>query len=149
MTIYLRDKEIDKYIDKYTLRLLKQGLDIVEIDKRITSHLKNNVVITYTKKWQDQVWDNLMETMAQPGGYWVLQDYCNMKHVEFEHYKHKCKRSYYKGNVTEDMAKKELPKKNFEQYKIHKGFKTTQTEEETELEVDCEVTLKLSKPKDL
>lgn len=144
MTIYLKDKEIDKYIVKYIKRLEKYNVNPEEIDNRVTEHLQNNVVIKYSKEWQDEVWNNLMDTWNQPGGYWVLQDYLKMRHVEFEHYKQSTRRSYEKSNVSIDMAKKELHPKHFEGYKqylINNNSKLVQDKDKSELEVECEVTL--------
>lgn len=140
MTIYLLDNQLEDYILRYSERLEQQGLNDKEIELRLKSHLSTNVVIKYSKKWQDIKYKELLYLITDvPGGYWQVQEYINNPHVEFEHYKHRSRRSYEKGNVSLSMAKKELPENQFEIYKLFNKSKIKKNDNNTELEIDCEV----------
>jgi len=146
MTIYLKAEEVEKYLERYIGKLEEYGLNDEEIEKRLEYHTKNNIVIKYTKEWQNKVWDNLMDTWNQQGGYWVIQDYIHTPHVEFEHYTQKHKRSYEKGNVPLGMASKELTDKSFRFYKHFKKFDTLEGLDQdgksiTECEIEVEGTI--------
>lgn len=147
MTIYLNAEDVEKYLDTYMQRLDTVNLSKEDIDKRIESHLKNTVVIKYTQEWQDKIFDELMHIWTEvPGGYWILQDYMHSPHVEFEHYKHRCRKSYEKGNVSLVMAKRELTERQYKFYKHVKKYETFEdfSEEEgktTECHVEVEGTL--------
>jgi len=69
--IYLTEKQLSEYILKYSQRLEDSGLNKDEVEIRLESHLKTNVVIKYTKAWQDRVYKELMYIWTEvPGGYW-------------------------------------------------------------------------------
>ena len=148
MTIYLRADQLDAYILKYMARLEKQGLNEEEVDVRIKSHLRTNVVIKYSKEWQDAKYNELLYLITDvPGGYWQVQELIRIPHVEFQHYTQTGRRSYEKGNVTLTMAKKELPARQFEIYKLLKVNKSFKKDGVNELDVDIEFTGKFSEPK--
>jgi len=122
--IYLTEKQLSEYILKYSQRLEDSGLNKDEVEIRLESHLKTNVVIKYTKAWQDRVYKELMYIWTEvPGGYWQLQDLMHSPHVEFEHYSNRSKQSYEKGNVSLSMAKKELCPEQYKFYETSKKFK--------------------------
>ena len=149
--IYLLDNQLEEYIFKYAERLEEQGLDDKEIELRLKSHLSTNVIVKYSKEWQDKKYQELLHLISDvPGGYWQVQEYIRNPHVEFEHYKHRGRRSYEKGNVTLSMAKKELPEQQFEIYKLFNKSKIEIDGDSTELDINCEVEGKfINKPKDL
>ena len=150
MTIYLLDNQLEKYIYNYSKRLEEQGLNDEEIEIRLKSHLSTNVIIKYSKNWQDRVYKELLHLIMEvPGGYWQVQEYISRPHVEFEHYKHRSRKSYEKGNVSLAMAKKELPKHQFEIYKLINKSKIETVDKELELDIDFEVEGKfINKGKD-
>lgn len=143
MTIYLEQSKVLPYVKDYAERLRENGLSEDETIMRLESHLKNNVIILYSKEWQDDVFNYLLWTIQNvEGGYWIIQEYCNMPHVEYEHYSQRGKRSYEKNNVSEPMAKKELSEENFENFlkyqEMWKRIKTKGTPEDTSITLTAE-----------
>lgn len=116
MTIYLEPDKLESYILRYCDRLEEKGLTEQEIDIRVENHL-HNVIVKYTKVQQDRMWKELLDTVGQRGGISVLLEYCSLPHSEFQHYSQVHKRSYSKGNVSDNMAKKELSPDNYKYYK--------------------------------
>ena len=148
MTIYLKAEQLDAYTLKYITRLKNQGLSEEQVDLRIKSHLRTNVVIKYSKEWQDAKYNELIYLINDvPGGYWQVQELICSPHVEFTHYKQLGRRSYEKGNVPLVMASKELSPKQFEMYKLLKTNKRFNKDGFEELDVDIEFTGKFTEPK--
>lgn len=151
MSIYLEQGELDDYVKKYKQRLRESGLSEDEVSVRLESHLKTNVIILYTKEWQDKAFNELLWTIQNvEGGYWIVQEYCNMPHVEFEHYSQRARRSYEKNNISNNMAKKELSPENFENFKRFKElWKNLRIKGDTnDMTVTYDFKYKI-KPKDL
>jgi hypothetical protein len=121
MTIYIEQDNIERYIQEYTKKLEENELSDKEVDNRLEQHLKNNVVIKYSKKWKQERFDELMHIWTEvPGGYWILQEYIKMQHVEFQHPSQAHKKSYEKFNVSDNMAQKELTEAGYNYYKFFK-----------------------------
>lgn len=111
-------EELPNFSMKYYEKLEERGIhDETAKDAIYNRFLKNNVIIKYSKKWQDETLDYWIDIILNvPGGYWIFQDLVQYPHVEFEHYNHKLKMSYEKGNVTQHRANIELRKENREAY---------------------------------
>lgn len=134
MTIYLKPEDVEDYKDSYITRLIDVGFDEQEAMSRAEFQLKNNVVLLYTKEWQDENLEYWIKTILEvPGGYWIVQDLIRQPHCEYEHYQWKNKMCYEKTNVSDQTAKRELSAKSYEIYQIAKRLKSKT--------VDCDLNV--------
>jgi hypothetical protein len=117
MTIYLKIEQLELYCDRFCTKLIDKDYPEETIQIILNRHLQNDVVIKYTKAWQDDILQYLISICLNvPGGYWILQDYCRMAHVEFEHYSLRGQISYEKGNVGVQTARRELSPEAFDDF---------------------------------
>lgn len=120
--IYIQQDKIEDYIEKYISKLEESCISSEEIEDRLERHIKKNVIIKYDKEWKDSKYDEIMHLLTEvPGGYWIVQEYMRMPHVEFQHDSQIYRKSYEKGNISDEMAKNELTEKGYGYYKHFKS----------------------------
>lgn len=82
---YLVEKaNIRNFLDTFKLRMAEKGYSAVEIDNMAGRFFTDKIVLKYTNKEQDEMWDRLMDIAGSPGGIRYLID--NMDYMnQFEH----------------------------------------------------------------
>lgn len=144
--VYITEKELDKYIANYYKNLEELEIPSEQWDSLLAKHLKSKVVFKYSKEWQDKNLADWCELILNvPGGYWQAIEAMQKPHLEYEHYKHKYKMSYEKGNVSAKRAKIELQPPDAELYMIFQSNKEVDGIMEVELSAD----ITIQQPKDL
>ena len=142
--MYLTEEELLLFSIKYFDKLIELGVPEENHQDLYKNFLKNNVIIKYSKKWQDDnlnYWIDLI--LNVPGGYWIVQELIQQPHVEYEHYKFKQKMSYEKGNVSKHRANIELRKENREAYNyFHYIRKYNENKNVIDIDIDGEIVSK-------
>jgi len=145
--IYLEPSQIIEHRERYYEVLEELGYPLDTIDEMYEKHIRKNVIIKYSKEWQDknlQEWCDLILTV--PGGYWQAIELMQQPHSEYEHYRFKQKMSYEKGNVSRNRAEIELRNANkIAYYMFHDVDKT----DDGVTNVDISGNISLELPKDL
>lgn len=143
--VYITEKELDKYIMNYYKSLETLGIPEEQWDELLTKHLKTKVVFKYSKEWQDRNLQDWCELILNvPGGYWQAIEAMQQPHLEYEHYKHKYKMSYEKGNVSSKRAKIELQEPDAELFMIFQSNK----EEDGIMEVELSANITIQSPQE-
>ena len=142
--MYLTEEELPLFSIKYFDKLIEMEIPQEEHQDLYRKFLKNNVIIKYSKKWQDDNLQYWIDTIQQiPGGYWIVQELINQPHVEYEHYNFKQKMSYEKGNVSTHRANIELKKENREAYNYFHHIRENKNNKNViEINVEGEITSK-------
>ena len=119
MTIYLKEDEVKDYFDTQTVSLREKGYTEVQISGILSLHYTKDTIIKYSEEEQDLMLDYWLKIILEvEGGYWQVQELINQPHSEFTHYSMRDMKSYERGNISKQMAKREL---NADQYEVYAG----------------------------
>ena len=82
---YLVEKgNIRNFLDNFKLRMAEKGYSPSQIENMASGFFTDKIVIKYTNKDQDEMWNRLLEIAQSPGGIKYLID--NMDYMnQFEH----------------------------------------------------------------
>jgi len=115
--IYLYPEQVEDYSEKFIARLKEKEYPPEAIQSVLSNHMKRDIIIKYSKKWQDDKLKEMMDMILEvKGGYWAVQELIQQPHVEFEHYRHKGTMCYEKSNVGDRTANRELSEDAYNDY---------------------------------
>lgn len=128
MGFYLEQKEVKDYFDRRKGELQDLGMSDIEINGTLSLEYTDRVIVKYTKEEQDIMLNYWIKMILEvKGGYWQFIELMQKPHSEFSHYSFRKTMSYEKGNVTDNIAQKELTKDAFKNYKKQRFIKEEDT----------------------
>lgn len=115
--IYLQEHEVEGYIATQRTTLQTKGYSENQISGILALHYTKDMIIKYSKEEQDLMLDYWIKLILETdGGYWQVQELIQQPHSEFTHYTAKDCKSYERGNISKQMAKRELDSSAYKSY---------------------------------
>lgn len=142
MKYYLEQGQLDDHIQSMKSKFIEKGVPVEELEDKLELHIRKNVIIKYTKGWQDEKLKFWLDLIATPEGYWIAQEAIISPHNEFTHYKMRRQMSYERGNVPEHIAERELSEESFAQFQQNNKFKPMA---DIEVEIDVDINTNIYK----